>query len=58
MGPKAHKLGKAQVSRFLSSDPARSILLICTNSAKSAKAERQLPHQVEQELRRKSFLTR
>lgn len=57
MDPKPYKLGKAQVSRFLSSDPARSILLIHINSAKSAKAEWQLLHEKERELRPNTFLT-
>lgn len=57
MDPKPYKLGKAPVSRFLSSDPARSILLIHINSAKSAKAEWQLLHEEERELRPNTFLT-
>lgn len=53
----SYKLGMAQVTHFMSSDTAHSILPTHINSTNSAETEWQLLHQKEQELGCNNFLT-
>lgn len=53
----SYKLGMAQVTHFMSSDTAHSILSTHINSTNSAEAEWQLLHQEEQLLGCNNFLT-
>lgn len=53
----SYKLGMVQVTHFMSSDTAHTILPTHINSTKSAEAEWQLLYQEEQVLRCNNFLT-